>query len=159
MYLAYNQEVKSLTPIVLAGFFLLFGCSSSRLAKFDNRLAENRLQNSFHGLVVMDAKTKKVLYDTHGDKYFTPASNTKIVTLYTGLKMLPEHFPTLKYLEKNDSIFVVPTGDPSWLHPFLQDSTGVQFLNGKLYSNDSIMVSLLSAHCKLQKPVHVTKGD
>ncbi|MGX1929305.1 D-alanyl-D-alanine carboxypeptidase [Flagellimonas sp. 2504JD4-2] len=131
MYLAYNQEVKSLAPIVLAGFFLLFGCSSSRLAKFDNRLTENRLQNSFHGLVVMDAQTKKVLYDTHGDKYFTPASNTKIVTLYTGLKMLPEHFPTLKYLEKNDSIFVVPTGDPSWLHPYLQDSTGIQFLNGK----------------------------
>ncbi|MEX0315302.1 MAG: D-alanyl-D-alanine carboxypeptidase, partial [Allomuricauda sp.] len=67
----------------------------------------------------------------NGDKYFTPASNTKIVTLYTGIKMIPEYFPTLKYAEKNDSIYIVPTGDPAWLHPYFQDSTGINFLQKK----------------------------
>ncbi|WP_190809173.1 D-alanyl-D-alanine carboxypeptidase [Flagellimonas sp. S3867] len=131
MYLTYNQTVKNLTLIWLAGFFLLFGCSSSRLSKYDNQLKENTFQNSFHGLVVMDAETNKVLYNTNGEMYFTPASNTKIVTLFTGLKMIPEHFPALKYIENNDSLYVVPTGDPSWLHPYFKDSTAINFLKQK----------------------------
>ncbi len=131
MYHPYNQHIKYLSFICLAGFFFLFSCSSSRLAKFDKQLNEANLQNSFHGLVVMDPASNKVLYNTNGDKYFTPASNTKIVTLFTGLKMIPEHFPTMKYLEKNDSVYVIPTGDPSWLHPYLKDSTAINFLKPK----------------------------
>ncbi len=131
MYLSHNQAVKNLIIILLAGFFLLFGCSTSRLSKFDDRLKKDTFQNSFHGLVVMDAKTNKLLYNTNGDKYFTPASNTKIATLFTGIQMLPEHFPTLKYVEKNDSVCIIPTGDPSWLHPYLNDSSAINFLRQK----------------------------
>nr|WP_299174217.1 D-alanyl-D-alanine carboxypeptidase [uncultured Allomuricauda sp.] len=140
MYLTYNQAVKNLTLIMLGGFFFLFGCSSSRLSKFDKELSGDTFQNSFHGVLVQDAKTNKVLYSTHSDRYFIPASNTKIVTLFAGLKLIPEHFPTLKYATKNDSIYIIPTGDPSWLHPYFNDSTGINFLKQKkniaLYLNN-----------------------
>ncbi|MGW9686727.1 D-alanyl-D-alanine carboxypeptidase [Flagellimonas sp. 2504JD1-5] len=98
------------------------------MSKFNNQLEEGAFKNSFHGLVVMDSKTNKVLYNTNGDRYYTPASNTKIVTLFAGIKIIPKQFPTLKYIEKNDSVFIVPTGDPSWLHPYFKDSTGINFL-------------------------------
>ncbi|WP_420602222.1 D-alanyl-D-alanine carboxypeptidase [Flagellimonas sp.] len=126
--------------MLLTGIFLFSACSSSRLAKFDKRFENDPLKNSFHGLVVLDAQTKKVVYNTNGNRYFTPASNTKIATLYTGLKMIPEHFPTLKYVENKDSVSVIPSGDPSWLHPYFKDSTAINFLKDKhvsIYLEDS----------------------
>ncbi|SNZ00490.1 D-alanyl-D-alanine carboxypeptidase [Flagellimonas pacifica] len=131
MYHSYYQHIKYLTIISLTGIFLLSSCSSSRLAKLDTPLKNESLLNSFHGLVVLDAKRNKIVHNTNGDRYFTPASNTKIITLFTGLKMIPEHFPTLKYVEKNDSIQIVPSGDPSWLHPYFKDSTATNFLKDK----------------------------
>jgi len=130
MYPPYCQSVTYLT-IILIGFNLFSSCSSSRLRKLDNILEHEVLENSFHGLVILDAKSGKSLFNTNGNRYFTPASNTKIATLYAGLKLIPEYFPTLKYAIKNDSIFVIPTGDPTWLHPYFKDSTGINFLKTK----------------------------
>ncbi len=106
---------------------LLGGCSPTRKIARSN-LKNTALQNSFHGLVVMDAKTQKILFNTNGDRYFTPASNTKIVTFYTGIKLLPKNIPTLTYTIANDTVFVKGTGDPSWLHPHLHDSTAINWL-------------------------------
>lgn len=141
MYIPSNQHIKYSVVSVFIGFFLLLGCSSTRTARFEAQLKQPPLKNSFHGLLVVDAKTEKVIVDTNSDNYFTPASNVKIFTLYTALKMLPEHIPTLKYVEENDSIFAMGTGDPSWLHPYFKDSTAVNFLKQRnhvaLYLNNS----------------------
>lgn len=141
MYIPYNQHVKYSAVSVFIGFFLLLGCSSTRTAKFEAQLKHPPLKNSFHGLLVIDAKTEKAIIDTNSDNYFTPASNVKIFTLYASLKMLPEHIPTLKYVQQNDSIFAMGTGDPSWLHPYFKDSTAVNFLKESnhvaLYLNNS----------------------
>ncbi len=128
MYHPYNQHVNYLIVISLMGFFLLHGCSSSHLSKLDSRLRNEPLKNSFHGLVVMEANTGKLIYDNNGDKYFTPASNVKILAFYTGTKLLPEAVPTLKYILQNDTIYAEGTGDPSWLHPYFKDSTAIKFL-------------------------------
>ncbi len=133
MYRPYNQHVNYLIVISLMGFFLLHGCSSSHLSKLDSRLRNEPLKNSFHGLVVMEANTGKLIYDNNGDKYFTPASNVKILAFYTGTKLLPEAVPTLKYILQNDTLYAEGTGDPSWLHPYFKDSTAIKFLKG--YSN------------------------
>lgn len=133
MYNTYNQGFKYLTLISLVSFFLLFGCSSSRIAKYNTHLNNEPLNNSFHGLVVLDTENNKVVYNTNGDKYFTPASNLKIVTFFTGLKLLPKNIPALKYSIKNDTLYVEGMGDPSTLHPYFKDSTVIEFL--KSYSN------------------------
>ncbi len=128
MYRSYNQGLNYLTITSVIVFFLLLGCSSSRLSKFEKRLNKDPLNNSFHGLVVVNTKTGKIIHNTNGEKYFTPASNVKIFTLYTGIHLLPDTLPSLKYTIANDSVYFEGTGDPTWLHPYFKDSTGINFL-------------------------------
>lgn len=120
--------------------FLFTSCSTVRKT-LDGQMANRAMENSFHGLVVMNAKTDKVLYSVNGDRYFTPASNTKIFTMYASLKMLPKHIPTLNYAISGDTLYIEGTGDPSWLHPHLRDSTAIEWLkqqsNIALYPGNS----------------------
>lgn len=122
-----HLNFKYLKYSVLLCFIWLTGCTSIKKS-INTYLKIESLENSFHGLVVVDAKTKKTIYDVNGDRYFLPASNTKLVTFYTGVKMLPKNIPTLKYAVANDTLFVVGTGDPSWLHPHLKDTTAINWL-------------------------------
>jgi D-alanyl-D-alanine carboxypeptidase/D-alanyl-D-alanine-endopeptidase (penicillin-binding protein 4) len=74
-------------------------------------------QNSHIGVSVYDVDEGKYLYNYQGDKYFLPASNTKIFTLYMGMKYLKDSLPGIRYRENADTFFIYPTGDPSLLHP------------------------------------------
>ncbi|WP_421809698.1 D-alanyl-D-alanine carboxypeptidase [Flagellimonas sp.] len=118
---------KYLKYSILISLFLTIGCSSVKKT-LNTQLQKDPLKNSFHGLVVVDAHSQKTIYDQNGDRYFLPASNTKVVTFYTGVKMLPKNIPTLKYAVANDTLFIEGTGDPSWLHPHLKDTTAIQWL-------------------------------
>jgi D-alanyl-D-alanine carboxypeptidase/D-alanyl-D-alanine-endopeptidase (penicillin-binding protein 4) len=75
------------------------------------------LLNGHTGIAIFDADANRSLYDYQGDKYFVPASNTKIITLYAGLKYLGDSLPGLGYNETADTVYVTATGDPSFLHP------------------------------------------
>lgn len=93
-------------------------------------------KNHFTGIMIYDPISRDTLYRLNSDKYFTPASNTKIFTLYTSLVLLPKHIPALKYCNVKDTLFVEGTGDPSLLHPYFKDSTVTRFLKG--YKNISL---------------------
>ncbi|MGB5553081.1 MAG: D-alanyl-D-alanine carboxypeptidase [Flavobacteriaceae bacterium] len=95
-------------------------------------------ENQFTGFVLVDPEKKDTLYKLNAQKYFTPASNTKIFTLFTALNMLPESIPTLVYINKNDTLFIQGTGDPTTLHPYFNDTTAISFLK----SQDRIALSL-----------------
>ncbi|PWJ42277.1 D-alanyl-D-alanine carboxypeptidase/D-alanyl-D-alanine-endopeptidase (penicillin-binding protein 4) [Sediminitomix flava] len=68
------------------------------------------------GLYVYDPSTQKSIVSHNADKYFTPASNTKILTFYTALKSLPDTLTSLEYFSKGDSIIIWGTGEPTLLH-------------------------------------------
>jgi len=87
-------------------------------------------KNHFTGIMVYDPISMDTLYRLNSDKYFTPASNTKIFTLYTSLLLLPKQIPALKYCNLNDTLFIEGTGNPSLLHPYLNDSSVIRFLKG-----------------------------
>ncbi len=112
---------------------ILVACSSSRYTilnkKIDTNLNTPFFDNQFVGLLVYDPVKQDTLYNLNGQKYFTPASNTKIFTLYTALKLLPEKIPALKYSIMNDTLFIEGTGDPTLLHPYFKDSTVIRFLH------------------------------
>mgnify|MGYP003113495872 CR=1 FL=1 len=128
---ALNKSLHNLLIFNLLSILLLsIGCNSTK-KMVNSQLKNNHLGNSFHGVVIIDANTRKEIYNRNGDKYFTPASNTKIVTLYTGLKLLPKNIPTLKYAVTNDTLFIEGTGDPTWLHPYFKDSTAIHWLRNQ----------------------------
>lgn len=84
--------------------------------------------NSFVGIKIFDPKTKEVIFAKNEKRYFVPASNTKILSLYASLKNLGDSIPALKYVLKNDTLFVSGTGDPTFLHPDLPKSKTYDFL-------------------------------
>lgn len=75
------------------------------------------LQQAHVGICIYDPAREAYWYQYQDDKYFTPASNTKIFTLYTGLQLLGDSLPAFKYLETDSVLYVKGTADPSFLHP------------------------------------------
>lgn len=117
---------------------LLGSCSSVSRGKLNRLLADTEKRFHDHtALVLYDIDKRKTIYDFNGAKYFTPASNTKIFTLYAGLKILGDSVPALEYVQRNDSLIFWGTGDPSFLYEeVFYDSTVYDFLaraEGELY--------------------------
>lgn len=73
-------------------------------------------KNAHVGISIYNTDDAKYLYNYQDDKYFVPASNTKIFTLYAGMKFLKDSLPGIHYRENADTFFIYPTGDPSLLH-------------------------------------------
>ncbi len=79
------------------------------------RVLEDSLQGAHLGVMVYDPAEKKVIAGYNHHKYFVPASNTKLMSLYAGLKYLPDTLIGLKYLDAGDTVYAYPTGDPTLL--------------------------------------------
>ncbi len=112
--------------------FLLSGCASTKkriTKKIADTLHSKFYDNQFTGFLAVDMQTKDTLFDYNSDRYFTPASNTKIFTLYTALQILPQKMPALNYVIENDTLYIEGTGDPTLLHPYFKDSTAIHFIN------------------------------
>jgi len=92
-------------------------------------------ENQFTGIYIYDVNADKEVYNYNGDKYFTPASNTKIFTLFTGLTMLPDSIPAFKYSVNKDTITIQGTGDPTFLHNYFKDSTAIKMINNYAKAN------------------------
>lgn len=86
------------------------------------------LNNHFTGFALYDLDHNRMVCGLNEDKYFTPASNTKLFTWYTCLKMLGDSIPALKYTVHGDSLIFWGTGDPSFLHSGLKGSRAFNFL-------------------------------
>jgi D-alanyl-D-alanine carboxypeptidase/D-alanyl-D-alanine-endopeptidase (penicillin-binding protein 4) len=80
-------------------------------------LTSPALRQAHTGVCIYEPATGKYWYSYQDDHYFTPASNTKIFTLYTGLRLLGDSLPAMRYLETDSVLYVKGTADPSFLHP------------------------------------------
>ena len=103
-------------------------------------ISRNSLNKTFHetdntfkdhtGFALYDLEKKKSVYEYRSGHYFTPASNTKIFTLFSCLALLGDSVPALKYTLGNDSLIFWGTGDPSFLYREVYDNGRVyDFLN------------------------------
>ncbi len=117
--------------LVLA--FLVLSCVTGKRALLTKTFKEVTKQKHFVGFKLFDPTTQKTIYSYNANKYFLPASNTKIFTLYTGLMYLPDTIPALHYNTQNDTIFVQPTGDPTLLYPNLYNDNTILFLKNHPY--------------------------
>lgn len=92
------------------------------------------------GFMLYDPVNDSTLFAQLEDKYFTPASNTKLFTFYAGLKLLPDTLRGLEYVVRGDSLIFWGTGDPTFLHPDFDTDTVFRFLQERpenLYYSDS----------------------
>lgn len=71
----------------------------------------------FTGFMLFDPNTQQSLFEQNAAKYFTPASNTKIFTLYTALQILGDELAICNYDIHGDSLIFWGTGNPLLLHP------------------------------------------
>ncbi len=120
--------------LILLAVIALSGCASLNERGFEKKVIRNFNQNRFGehfaGLMVYDPVSADTLVMIEGNKYFTPASNTKIFTLYASLKILGDSVPVLRYVRSGDTLYFRGTGNPSPFHPFFRDSSLADFLSG-----------------------------
>ena len=118
------------TLCLLCFTMVLVGCKSLRINnKINKEIASSFFENKFTGIYIYDVTANKIVYNYNGNKYFTPASNTKIFTLFTGLEFLSDSIPAFKYAVDADTITIQGTGDPAFLHSFFKDSTALKMAN------------------------------
>jgi serine-type D-Ala-D-Ala carboxypeptidase/endopeptidase (penicillin-binding protein 4) len=136
------------TFLILLLSALIFSCKtaqnisqSTNRQSFINTMIDSSavLKNSFTGVALYDPTAKKMLFERNADHYFTPASNTKLFTLFASLKTLGDSIPTLRYVKRGDSLIFWGTGDPTVLHPSFQNDAAIRFLKNRkeklYYSN------------------------
>lgn len=119
-------------------FFLLTSCSIERKIEKSARanvLNTPALKAAHVGISIYEPATNSYWYNFQADKYFVPASNTKIPTCYAAMKYLGDSLVGLRYDFFDDTtITVYPTGDPSFLHPDFKSHPILNFLSQKKYS-------------------------
>src|SRR6187399_1557690 len=54
------------------------------------------------GISLYDPATQQYIYDHQGDKFFVPASNTKLFACYAAMKNLGDSLVGLRYIDKGN---------------------------------------------------------
>ena len=114
--------------------FLLASCSTQKqINKQASQLIYNSkaLKSAHVGITIYDDSTKTFLYNYNGDKFFIPASTTKLFTLFAGLTFLPDSLLAAKVALDNGTIIVQSTGDPTFLHPDFPNQPLLKFLQNE----------------------------
>ncbi|HEY4653631.1 MAG TPA: D-alanyl-D-alanine carboxypeptidase [Cyclobacteriaceae bacterium] len=113
------------------------GCSPVSRTSLKKKFRETETKFQDHtGFMLYDPESGETLFEHHSSRYFTPASNTKIFTLYAAFNVLGDSIPGLRYAVLGDSLIFTGTGDPS-------------FLYGNVYNNDRTYNFLRTARQQL----------
>ncbi|MEQ1623872.1 MAG: D-alanyl-D-alanine carboxypeptidase, partial [Sediminibacterium sp.] len=90
----------------------LFSCKTAKptqssstvktMSPMDSLLQSNDLAGAHVGIAVYDPTAKTYLYQHQSDKYFIPASNTKILSCYVAMKYLGDSLLGLRYVDKGN---------------------------------------------------------
>lgn len=129
--------IKLFKPLCSNGIALLFalffsGCASNRkIERKVGQLFKNSVLLNSHpvGFALSDLDKGELIFEKDADKYFVPASNTKLFTFYGGLKLLPDSIPSLRYIQKGDSLIFWGTGDPAFLQSRIKGDHALKFLS------------------------------
>ncbi len=123
---------KVIVPVLIVLGLSMVGCGALQRHSINRRvmLAEYAFQHQV-GFSLYDPAKGKFIGGYNDDNYFTPASNTKIFTFYTALKLLGERIPALDYVVASDSLIFWGVGNPALLHPDLRDTSAYTFLQNR----------------------------
>ena len=126
-----NTFTRLIQFFILNSTLLIVSCSvSKQLSHSANNILINdaTISTGHIGISIYEPATNTYLYNYDATKYFVPASNTKLFTLYAGMKYLGDSLIGLRYNETDSSITIFPTGDPTFLHKDFVDQPVLDFL-------------------------------
>lgn len=119
---------------------------ANSFSRYVNTQIQKRIPEASVGIIVIDAKSGKTLYQLNQDHAFEPASNTKIFTAAAALKQLGQNFDyetsiaidanQLKGTTLNGNAYIQFTGDPSLKRGDIDDllktmkSSGIKTITG-----------------------------
>ncbi|WAC41812.1 D-alanyl-D-alanine carboxypeptidase [Pedobacter sp. SL55] len=110
---------KLKTKIIVLGAMCLvsafYACKPNQIIakKVAKEFKNSAMLNKYQvGFALYDMAGSEMIFQKDADKYFTPASNTKLFTFYAGLKITPDSIPSLRYIEKGDSLIFWGTKRP-----------------------------------------------
>jgi D-alanyl-D-alanine carboxypeptidase/D-alanyl-D-alanine-endopeptidase (penicillin-binding protein 4) len=136
-------QYSSRTLACMAGIIILFAsCTASHQIKKSaqqNVLNKTFLSTAHIGICLYDADADRYLYNYQSDKFFVPASNTKLFTCYAAMKYLGDSIKGLRYLDKGNTVDVIATGDPTFLYRDFSSQKVLSFLNA-IDSNKTIVL-------------------
>lgn len=118
-------------------FLMVLGFSSCNINKVSMKSTARLIQQSTTfaqnqtGIVFYDIAEQKIVFEQEANRYFMPASNTKLFTFYASLKTLGDSIPAFHYKVSGDSLILWGTGDPSFLNPYLAKSKVYDFLKNR----------------------------
>jgi len=135
-----------LCHLLLLSLFL-YSCAPSRsIAKAARQtvIAAAPLRTAHVGISIYDPEKKTFIYEHQGDRYFVPASNTKIPTLYAVMKYLGDSITGIRYAYGNRNgeklLLIQPAADPTFLHPDYPHHPLVPFLKAAAEHGHTLIV-------------------
>src|SRR4030081_924923 len=127
----FNSQRLHYSLFIIPCSIFFLSCSIQKQIDHSARtivFADSALKHAHTGMSIFDVSSGRYLYNYQGDKYFVPASNTKIATCYIGLKYLGDSLIGIRYTEDAQAIYLIPTGDPSLLHTDFARQPLIDFL-------------------------------
>lgn len=140
-----NKEMILVIGQWLSSLLLLSFISSCSVSKQIGKQANSILLNDTAirtghiGISIYEPATGKYWYEHNATKNFIPASNTKLFTLYAGLKCLGDSLVGARVKSSGPDISVYPSGDPTFLNPEFSFQPLFQYLKQtkNIYINNS----------------------
>ncbi|MGL4629804.1 MAG: D-alanyl-D-alanine carboxypeptidase [Leadbetterella sp.] len=103
-------------------------CQSLESQTQDKLIGINQIHQNHIGLLIYDLTSRKELFQFQKNQHFIPASNAKILTLYSCLKALKDSLPVFDYQKNGDTICFRGKANPSLLHHEFNPMGAVQML-------------------------------
>ncbi len=122
----------------ISQFYLFIACTllfaSCSVSKQINKQAkqflfsDSAIMQGHIGISVYDPSTGKYLYNHNGNKYFIPASNTKLFSMYAGMKHLGDSLVAARYINYKNDVVIQASGDPTFLNSEYKNQPLLSFL-------------------------------
>lgn len=113
------MKLKQSLFIIPCSIFLFASCSvSKQISKQANTILLNdtAISTGHIGISIYEPATNTYWYNYNATKNFIPASNTKLFTLYAGMKYLGDSLVAARLENNRSYITMHPSGDPTFLN-------------------------------------------
>ena len=138
--------------VFVIGILLLSACATHTLTNDGNTTRYKNvaqyfnksevLQDHLTGFCLYDRGKNTYVFQQNENKFFTPASNTKLWTLAAAMAVLGDSIAWMSYEDVHEKRVFFPMGDPTFLHPFMKDNERIStYFSTHFNAGDTVYLS------------------